>query len=118
MNHSILLRKLDHYFIRGTPHEWFVSYLSNRKQYASVTGHVSNELVMTHGVSQGSDLRPLLFLLFINDLPSVSQFLTFYLFGDDKKFTMNHLIYEIYRLAPSPIRDVDWPPDGSHDTHL
>ena len=63
--------------------EWFVSYLSNRKQYVSVNGHASDELIITHGVPQGSVLGPLLFLLFINDLPSVSKFLTFYLFADD-----------------------------------
>ena len=83
VNHSILLKKLDHYGIRGAPHEWFVSYLSNRKQYVSVNGHASDELIITHGVPQGSVLGPLLFLLFINDLPSVSKFLTFYLFADD-----------------------------------
>ena len=83
VNHSILLKKLDHYSIRGAPHEWFVSYLSNRKQYVSVNGHASDELIITHGVPQGSVLGPLLFLLFINDLPSVSKFLTFYLFADD-----------------------------------
>ena len=65
VNHSILLRKLDHYGIRGTSHEWFVSYLYNRKQYVSVNGHVSDELVITHGVPQGSVLGSLLFLLFI-----------------------------------------------------
>ena len=60
-----------------------MSYLSNRKQYVSVNGHASDELIITHGVPQGSVLGPLLLLLFINDLPSVSKFLTFYLFADD-----------------------------------
>ena len=83
VNHSILLKKLDHYGIRGIPLKWFVSYLSYRKQYVSVNGHISDELVITHGVPQGSVLGPLLFLLFINDLPGVSKFLTFYLFADD-----------------------------------
>ena len=77
-----MLRKLGHYGIRGAPHEWFLPYLYNRNQYVSVNEHVSNELVITHGVLEGSVLGPLLFLLHINDFPSVLKFLTLYLFAD------------------------------------
>ena len=83
VNHTILLKKLDHYGIRGIPLKWFESYLSNRKQQVSVNGCSSEELALRHGVPQGSVFGPLLFLIFINDLQDVSKHLIFYLFADD-----------------------------------
>ena len=83
VNHSILLKKLEHCSIRGIPLKWFESYLSNCKQYVSVNGCASEELITSHGVPQGSVLGPLFFLIFSDDLPNVSKHLTFYLFADD-----------------------------------
>ena len=58
VNHQILLKKLEHYGIRGTALAWFSSYLSNRKQYVSVNGHNSNHfdvvLWCTSGLSPWS----------------------------------------------------------------
>ena len=73
VNHSILLRKLEHCGIRGDSLHWFTSYLSNRKQYVYYNGYSSEVKSIKCGVPQGSVLRHLLFLLYINDLPHVSN---------------------------------------------
>ena len=83
VNHKILLSKLEHYGIRGCALGRFRSYLPDRKQYVSVNGKSSSLLTVSCGVPQGSVLGPLLFLVYINDLPNASKKLTFYLFADD-----------------------------------
>ena len=83
VNHQTLLTKLNHYGIGGKALAWFSSYLSNRTQCVSVNGHISSHLTVTCGVPQGSVLGPLLFLIYINDLPKSSKKLSFYLFADD-----------------------------------
>ena len=83
IDHSLLLKKLDHYGIRGVPNDWLKSYLSNRKQFVSFDDFNSNLMNISCGVPQGSILGPSLFILYINDICNVSKILKFVLFADD-----------------------------------
>ena len=83
IHHEILLYTLKYSGIRGISLEWFRSYLKNRQQYVSFQGTQSSVLEIDCGVPQGSVLGPLLFLIYMNDLPSCLKHSEVILFADD-----------------------------------
>ena len=82
LSHSLLLRKLENMGVRGVANIWFHSYLTDRKQYMEMYKVKSNLDPLQCGVPQGSIFGPILFLLYINDIPN-STSLKVLCFADD-----------------------------------
>ena len=81
-DHTILLKKLSNLGVGDAELRWFASYLTDRSQYVEINGISSDPLFILCGVPQGSILGPILFLIYINDLPESSKLFSS-LFADD-----------------------------------
>ena len=112
VNHKILLEKLERYGIRGKTLALFENYLNDRFQCVEIDGKFSNFLKMSTGVPQGSVLGPLLFLVYINDLPKVVNNLNklaCFLFADDTSIVAKNYNMNDIRCSREELEEIgDW----------
>ncbi len=88
VNHEILIKKLFTYGIQNKSLDWFKSYLQNRKQFCVVNNATSSLRNLNCGVPQGSNLGPLLFLLYVNDVPNCLKKSHAAMYADDTNITV------------------------------
>ena len=85
VSHTALINKLRQYKIGGPLLQWFASYLHGRQQRVTILGATSSKKPVCSGVPQGSILGPVLFLLYVNDLPGAVTNSSVARFADDTK---------------------------------
>ena len=108
IDHSLLIKKLEFYGIRGVPLNWLESYLDHRKQYVHFNDTDSYLQDVVCGVPQGSILGQKLFILYINDICNTSNVLKFILFADDtNSFCTGSNLKEICQVITSELEKLN-----------
>ena len=87
VDYEILLTKMNRCGIQGETIDWFKSYLTNHTQRSPVNGCLSDLTTVKCGVPQGTILGPLLFLIYIDDLPNCLAFSKPRMYADDTHIT-------------------------------
>ena len=110
--HKRLLKKIEGYGIKGQILKWIEAFLSNRKQRVMINGSFSEWRPVTSGIPQGSVLGPILFIIYISDLPEVIK-CYIKLYADDAKAysVVNYQPQKVevqYDVRKSEIWSIDW----------
>ena len=99
VDHQILLRKIQRVGASTSALKWFKSYLTNRYQVVRIHSSVSDPLPVECGVPQGSILGPLLFSIYVNDLPEVPRHCSTECYVDDTKLSVSFNLYDSERIV-------------------
>ena len=113
VDHQLLLRKLRLYRLSDSALSWFQSYITDRHQFVTIHGERSDSLKIKQGVPQGSVLGPILFLLFVNDMPLHLSSSSADIFADDTTITVSAHYLNIQSLTDDLNKDLEvvgeWP---------
>ena len=100
VGHKRLIHKIKSYGFGDVFINWITDFLANRKQRVFLRGHLSEQKDVLSGVPQGSVLGPLLFILFVNDLPDIVN-------GKVKMYADDTKLYDNQRNSGSLQEDLD-----------
>ena len=107
VNHDILLKKLEMYGLGESALALLRNYLTNRTQKCNLQGMLSKQRKITFGIPQGSILGPLLFTIYINDLPNCLKHTTPRMFADDTSLTAaGETLNEVEKRANEDLKNV------------
>ena len=109
LDHTVLLRKMDYIGFKESVIKWFQSYLSNITVFVTLENIFSDGRLINCGFPQGSILGPLLFLIYINDLPQTLNETGSYLYADDTCiFYQNKSVEEIEKVLNNESSSLLW----------